>query len=440
MVVVGGGFSGAYCAKTLEKCVGLDVDVLVVDRHNYFVFYPLLIEAGTGMLAPSHAVVSIRSFLRTSNFLMAEVTSADLDVSELHVALPDGTRRAVEYDHLVLALGSVTKFPEEIPGLKERAYEIKSLAQAVALRDKAVQLLEEADACDDPEVKKRLLHFVVVGGSYTGVEVAGEFHAYLREAARQYPRLDEHMVRLTLIDRNDRILNTLPEALSRWAMTRLTRRDGLDLVLNNSITEVTDRGARLKTGEWLECSTVIWAAGIAPPPLLAHLGLPTDHGWLLCEQDGRVKGLNNVWGVGDAAVNPDPKTGKGYPATAQHAIQEGVEAARNVGRALHGEPTKPLVAKTRGVMAPLGRYDAVALVYGVKVMGFLAWMLWRGFYVMKVPGIGRKMHVVTDWLAVILFGRDFVELGVHRVVQAAKQAERGTADKAKENATIRTGN
>lgn len=420
VVIVGGGFSGAYCAKTLEKLCGDECEILVVDRHNYFVFYPLLIEAGTGMLAPAHTVVSIRSYLKRSNFLMAEMESADFERKVIRVVPPDGKGREVEFDHLVFALGSVTKFPA-IPGLKENAYEIKSVSQTVSLRDRAVQLLEQADTTDDLELKKRLLHFVVVGGSYTGVEVAGEYHAYLREAAKRYPRLDESMVRLTLIDRNDRILTTLPEELSRWATDHLKSRQGLDILLKNSITEAKEDGVRLETGEWLPCSTIIWAAGITAPPLLEKLGLPCERGWLMCEVDGRVRGRANIWGVGDAAVNPDEK-GVGYPATAQHALQEGVECAKNIARVLKGQPTKRLVAKTRGTMAPLGRYDAVALVYGVKLKGILAWILWRGFYLTKVPGVGRGMHVLTDWASAIIFGRDFVEMGIHRTVRAAQQS------------------
>ncbi len=425
VVIVGGGFAGAYCARELERLITREqADVLLIDRHNYFVFYPLLVEAGTGALEPSNAVVSIRSFLKRTRFLMADVASIDVAGKSLDVVLPDlNERRRIEFDHLVLAVGSVTKMFSTVPGLREHAYEMKTLGQAVALRDRAVQLLEQADTCVDPVCRRRLLHMVVVGGGFTGVEVAGEFHEYMRTVARRYPNLDPGEVRMTLIDINDRILKMLDHSLSDWATQHLRKR-GIDIVLKNSVSEVRADGALLRDGRFIEAATVIWTAGLSPPPLLGSIDLPKDRGWLIAERDCRVKGHREIWAIGDCAVNPDPQ-GDAYPATAQHAVQLGVACARNIARAIKGKPTQPTKLVNRGTLAAFGRYDAVARVYGVKLTGFIAWFLWRTIYLMKMPGLRRGLRVAWDWTADLLFDRDYVELGVHRMLRGNPSREAG---------------
>src|SRR5687768_8912465 len=231
IVILGGGFAGAYCAQALEKELrrggaggGPAAEVLLVDRKNYFIFYPLLVEAGTGGLHPRHVVVSIRSYLKSAKFLMADVVGLDPGRREVtvRVAGEQGTR-AVGYDHAVLALGSVNRTPP-VPGVKEHAFEMRSLPDAVALRDRAIQLLEQAsaarDAGADAAAVRAVLHFVVVGGNYTGVEIAGEFHAYLQEAVRDYRNLARGDCAVTLLELSDRILPTLDAELSEAATSR----------------------------------------------------------------------------------------------------------------------------------------------------------------------------------------------------------------------------
>lgn len=414
IVILGSSFAGAYCAQALEKTLrGLEVEVLLVDRNNYFIFYPLLIEAGTGSLEPRHAVVSIRSFLRTAVFRMGEVLGFDLEhkiVRCRFAGLPEEQR--VSYDHLVIALGSVTNLPP-VPGLREYGYEVKSLADAVALRDRAIRMLERADAIDDPARRRHLLHFVVVGANFTGIEVAGEFQMFLRQASRSYRRIDADECRVTLVELSNRVLGALDAELGEYAAEHLRRR-GVDIRLGTTVARVEQDHVMLQDGERLDASTLIWCAGIAPAPVLAESGLPRDErGYVRCARDLRVEGHDDVWAVGDCAVNPD-REGKPYPATAQHAVRQGVHLAGNLARVLRGREALPCDLVDLGSLAALGCRTGVAKVFGIKLAGFPAWFLWRTVYLYKMPGWPRRIRIALDWTMDLFFRRDYVQLGVHR--------------------------
>ena len=425
IVVLGGGFAGAYCAQGLERLLRSgEAEVVLIDRNNYFLFYPLLVEAGTGSLEPRHAVVSIRAFLRRTRFVMGEVTDLDPQARRVRYRLAGaGDSLTMEYDHLVVTLGSVTHLPP-VPGLAEHGFEMKNLSDAVRLRDHAIRQLERADAEDDPEIRRRLLHFVVVGANFTGVEVVGEFDVFLARARREYSNIDARDVTLTLVELNRRILPALDEELAAYAVDRLQRR-GIHLELETSIDQVEKDRATLSDGRVLPTETVIWCAGIAPPPLLRKLPLPVDtRGYLECERDLRVKGFDHLWAIGDSASNPGPD-GVPYPATAQHAVQQGKHAARNIVRTLRGRAATPCNIRSRGALAALGCRTAVAKVFGVKLSGFPAWFLWRTVYLMKMPGWSRRLRVALDWTVDIFFPRDSVQLGLTsggRGSQAADQS------------------
>jgi len=421
IVILGGGFGGAYCAQALERRLGeADAEVLLIDRNNYFLFYPLLVEAGTGSLEPRHAVVSIRSFLKRTIFRMAEVVEVDPVRREVafRPAETSETQR-VSYDHLVVALGSITRLPN-VPGLERFGYGMKSLTDAVALRDRAIRMLERADASPDPEIRRALLHFVVVGGNFTGVEVAGEFHVFLRRACRHYRNVRPEDCSVTLIELTGRILSALDPDLSEYAARQMRRR-GMSIRLHSSVAEVRSDRVILQDGDSIAAHTLIWCAGIEPNPFVRRLPLPADpRGYVLCEPEGRIHGFENAWAIGDCAVLPDPE-GRPYPATAQHAVQEGIHLARNLQRALRGERPAPFSYSSLGSIAPLGCRTGVAKIFGVKLSGFPAWFLWRTVYLFKMPGWARRARVALDWTMDLLFAREYVQLGVHR--NAERSAE-----------------
>jgi len=353
VVILGGGFGGAYCAQTLRRELRRgEADILLIDRQNHFVFYPLLVEAGTGSLQPRHTVVSIRAFLRGGTFRMAEVTGLDTKNRRVQYRQPGtGECGTIVYDRLVVACGSAPNLPQ-VPGLRRHAFGVKSIADVVALRDHAVQMLELADATPALRLRRALLRFVVVGANFTGVEVAGEFCAFLKEATRAYANVWPDDVSVTLVELSDRILGALDEDLARYATAQL-QRCGIDLRLNESVAGIAADGVVLRSGDRLEARTVVWCAGIAPSPVVSSLGFPTDErGYILTGRDLRVPGFEDVWAIGDCAVNPGPD-GRPYPATAQHAVRQGTHAAKDIARSLRGLPARPCDIASAGSLAAL---------------------------------------------------------------------------------------
>jgi len=413
-VIIGGGFGGAYCGQAIERRLPRGAsEVVLFDRNNYFVFYPLLVEAGTGSLEPRHAVVSIRSFLDRTRFIMAEVVGFDPEAREVMYRVPESSVVSrMGYDHLVLTPGSITSLPE-VPGLARHGLEMKSLSDAVRLRDHAIRQLERADASDDSDRRRQLLHFVVVGANFTGVEVAGEFDVFLKSAAKRYRNVRRDEIAVTLLELGPRILPALDEDLAAYATEKMRGR-GMSVVLNTSVTTVAADHVRLTDGRRLSTETVIWCAGIAPSPLVERLPVPVDQrGYILCERDLRVRGFDNVWAIGDSAVNPGPD-GVPYPATAQHAVQQARWLARNLALVLRGRPPRPCEISSRGSLAALGCRTAVAKVSGIKLSGFAAWFLWRTVYLMKMPGWSRRIRVALDWTINLLFPKEIVQLGLTR--------------------------
>jgi len=412
IVIVGGGFGGAYCAQALERRLGRgEAEVVLLDRQNYFIFYPLLAEAGTGSLEPRHAVVSIRAFLKRTRFIMGSVERIDTGSRTVRYLLPDGaTVRELDYDQLVLAPGSVSRLPD-VPGLRDHGFEMKSLDDAVTMRDRAIRQLEHADVVDDPEHRRRLLHFVVVGANFTGVEVAGELHVFLRRATRHYTSLSPDDVTVTVVELTDRILPALEPELSRYAADHLRRR-GVRIELGRSVSRVGADHALLDDGRVLKADTVFWCAGIAPSPLVPAAPVPVDErGYIRCERDLRVVGFDNVWAIGDSAINLD-REGRPYPATAQHAVRQGQHLAKNLVAALRGRPVLPCDITSRGAIAALGCRTGVAKVFGLKIAGFPAWFLFRTVYLLKMPGWSRRLRVALDWTMDLFFPKDAVQLGL----------------------------
>jgi NADH dehydrogenase len=345
---------------------------------------------------------------------MANVVEVDPEHQLVHYRLPDlGVDRSSAYDCLVLAVGSVTNLPP-VPGLREHGFSIKSISDAVALRNRAIRMLEAADACDDPTIRRALLHFVVVGGNFTGVEVAGEFRSFLRQAARAYTHISVDDIRVTLVEITDRILPALDADLSAYATDKMGQ-CGVRLRLHDSVTRIQRDCVHLASGETLPAHTTIWCAGIAPNPLLDGLPFPKDErGYLVTNDDLRIPGHPNVWAIGDCAVNPGPD-GMAYPATAQHAVQQAAHAATDIVRQLSGQETRPCRIASKGSLAAIGCRTGVAKVFGFKVSGFLAWWLYRTVYLLKMPGFARKVRLALDWTMDLFFPRDQVQLDVQPV-------------------------
>ncbi len=414
VVILGGGFGGAYAAKTLNKVLPNDWEYTLIDRNNFLLFYPLLVEAGVGTIEPRHVVVPLRDFVRDQDFRMAEITDVDLKQQQVRYRMiGDEACSSMHYDHLVLALGSVTKMPP-VPGLAEFGFQLKSLADSISLRDRAVRLLELANTIEDDNLRRALLRVVVVGANFTGIELAGEYQDFLTDACKGYSKIRHDDISIVVLELSDRILSAIDEDLAEYANKNLKKR-GLDIRTKTSVKEVREHEVVLTDGSLLETYTCIWAAGIAPSPLLDHMpSLPRDRGWLTCGSNLRVNGFDNVWAVGDLAKIEDPNH-QSYGATAQNALREGVHVAKNIARAIRHEDTTPFAYNPVGSLAALGCRTAVAKVFGFKVSGLFAWWLFRTVYLMKMPSWSRRIRIVMDWTIDLFFKRDIVQLGVPRI-------------------------
>lgn len=412
VVVLGGGFGGAYAAQTLDKILPKSWELTVIDRNNFLLFYPLLVEAGVGTIESRHVVVPIRKFLMRGEFRMAEVQEVDLLQQQVSIRVngSDEVER-VHFDHLVFALGSVTKFPK-IEGLLENGFQFKSLSDGIELRDRGIRLLELANTVKDERKRRGILRVVVVGSNFTGIEFAGEYQAFLRDAAKSYEHVNPDEISVMVVEYADRILPALDAELAAFAHQHLAKR-GLDIRTKTSLTRVDKHSVVLTTGEIIETYTAVWCAGIAPIPMLSQIeGMPLNQfGYIECERSMRVKGFENVWAVGDSATIRDD-SGKPYPQTAQHATREGMQVARNVLRAIKGEPLADFKHQDQGTLAALGCRTAVAKVFGFKISGFLAWFMYRTIYLMKMPSWSRRIRIIMDWTTDLFFRKDPVQLGI----------------------------
>lgn len=413
VVIVGGGFGGAYAAQTLAKKAPNDTEVVLIDRQNFLLFYPLLIEAGVGQLEPRHVTVPLRKFIgRKGKFVLAEVDGIDLGAQQVNYRVP-GFQESISlhYDHLILAPGSVTKFPP-IPGLAEHSYQLKSLQDSIEFRDRGIRLLEMANTVANRDEKQALLRIVIVGSNFSGIELAGEYHEFLTDQAKNYPNLEEGDVQVVVVEYADRILPAIDAGLALFARRNLEQR-GLTIHTRTTLTEVHADHVVLTTGEVVKTHTTVWCAGISPSPLLVRTpGLPlNERGYVECDATTRVNGFANIWAIGDSAFVPD-RNGLPYAATAQNASRQGPLAAMNVLRVMRGEEPQPFRFNPVGSLAAIGCRTAVARVFGIKLSGFPAWFMFRTVYLMKMPSWSRRVRIIIDWTLSLFFKQEPVQLGV----------------------------
>jgi len=413
IVILGGGFAGLAVAQRLERLLREgECDVTIISRDNYALFTPMLPEVSNGDLEPRHIVSPLRGFLRTTSLLLGEVLAIDFGARtvETRLLLTD-ERRQISYDHLVLATGSVSA-TFGITGVAEHSYPFKRLEDAEGLRNHIVETLELADGERDPARRRSLLTYVIVGGGYTGVEVAGELVDFFRSILRFYRHVKLADVEVTLVEGGSKLLPDLLPRMGEYCATFLARR-GVRVRTGALVASVDAGGVALKDGTRLESSTVVWSAGVRPSPFIASLPLPhARNGGLLTNADMSVKDTPSVWALGDCAWIPTPEGGF-YPATAQHAIREGPALAENIVRTLRGQPTQPFRWKALGTMASLGGHrGVVGFPNGFVLTGFAAWWLWRTYYLARIPGWDRKVRVAFDWLLALVFPRDIAQLRV----------------------------
>jgi len=414
VLILGGGFGGMYAALEFERALarGADLDVTLINHDNFFLFTPMLHEVAASDLDITNIVSPIRRLLRRVTFFHGEIEAIDLEQRRVGVSHGHENHcHALPYDHLVLALGSTTNF-FDIPGLADCAFTMKSLSDAIALRNHLIANLEEADyVCGAPRAP--LLNFVVAGGGFAGVETIAAMNDFLREAVRFFPHLREEMLRITLVSSGKVILPELGEKLGIYAQRKLAEQQ-VEIRLNCKVVAVTGHGVTLSDGTTLTTNTLVWTAGISPHVLLDTLPCQKRKGRVLVTEYLEVPEWPDVWALGDCAVVPDGTTGGSHPPTAQHALREGRVAAQNILAVVRGGRKKPFVYSTIGLLAPIGKRTGVANILGVNFSGFIAWWLWRTIYLLKLPRFEKKVLVALDWTLDVLFSKDLVHFRTTR--------------------------
>jgi NADH dehydrogenase len=410
IVVLGGGFAGVYTCAELEKLQHDDFEIILVNKENHFVFQPMLPDVISGQIGMVDVVSPIRRLLPRTELHIREVESIDLERKTVTTSTGFHPHpHVLEYDHLVLALGTVTDF-RGLRGLPEHAFPFKNLSDALNLRNHVIRALEEAAIEQkDHALRKRLLTFVIAGGGFSGVEVCAELNDFVREVGAQYRGIDPKEIRVVLVHSQDRILPEMNAKLADFAQ-RILRRRGVELLLNRRLEAATGEGAILGDGTAIETHTLVSTVPSSSHPLIEALSIPkARNGRIEVDATLAVKGSDHLWALGDCALVPAPEGGFAPP-TAQHATRQATTVARNIVARMHGKPLAPFAFKGLGKLGSLGHQSAVAEVFGVPVSGFMAWFLWRTIYLMKVPGWGRRVKIAASWTLDLFLPAELVQL------------------------------
>jgi NADH dehydrogenase len=409
VVILGGGFAGVYCAKEAARHLkGTGKTVALVASENHMVFQPMLPEVVGGSLSPRHVVNPIRLLCPAAEVLKGTVFSVDLPARRL--TLTGGIYSPnvhITYEHLVLALGADVDL-SRIPGMSEHAYLVRNAGDAMKLRAAIIARMEEANLLTDDKARRQLLSFVVVGGGYSGVETAGQMMDLLHGVRQFYENIRPGDYSVSLVHSGDHLLPMLSESLARYTERKLTEM-GVKLLLSKRVRAVTARLVMLDCGSKLEACTVVCTVGNAPHSLIARLGtqhnITVERGKVLVHPTGQAIGQQNVWSAGDCAIFPMAGGGT-CPETAQFAYRQGRLLGANIARALLGKPLRVFHFKGLGELASIGHHCAVANMMGFNFSGLLAWFMWRTVYLLKLPGIDRKLRVMTEWTFDLFFPRD----------------------------------
>ena len=414
IVVLGGGFAGVYAARRLEKIFSRDerVEITLLSDENYLLFTPMLPGVPSSSIEAKHIISPLRAFFRKTKFQNRQVRCIDLQRRFVVAAhCPGCAERTIEFDHLILALGSTTYF-RDLPGVEDHALPMRTLGDAMRLRNHVIGLLEHADMQTDAVVRGRMLTFVVAGGGFAGTEAAAELHDFAYTVRGYYPNIRPEEVRVILVHAGPRIMPEIGKELAAYATGKL-RRKGIEIFLDTRVHSAGPGWVKFTDGRIIHCDTLVWTAGVAPNPLTADL--PCDRnsqGRIIVNEFLAAPGFPRVWAVGDCAAVTDPATGQFCAPTAQQAIRQGKTVAENVAASIRGAGWKTFRYSPLGTLASLGRRSAVAEIRGVKFSGFFAWWLWRTLYLLKLPGLERKIRVAMDWTLDLFFPRDIVLLRV----------------------------
>jgi NADH dehydrogenase len=410
IAVIGGGFAGTAAARRLERRIPADCEVVLISAENFMIFTPLLPEVVGASLLPGHAVAPIRRMLHRAHYYRAQVEAIDLQQRVIHYRCRDLYH--LSFDHLLLACGKVADIGIA-DGMQSLGLPLKTLGDALHIRNRIIVRLEQAELEQDPDVRRTLTTFIVVGGGSSGIEVAGAIADFARAARRFYPRTEPLDTKVIVLEGGERLAAEFPPSLGEAALQSM-RRHGVEIHLNAKVSSVTPHGVKTEAGDWFRGGNVICTIGTVPNPLLQTLDLPRTKGLVETAPDMSVPGAEGVWAIGDCAAVRNAHDAQPSPPTAQFAVQQGRQVADNITGVLRGKGSRPFSYRSRGQLASIGHHRAIAHVFGLRLGGFLAWLLWRAVYLSMLPTFLRKLQVLSEWTMELLFPRDTTQLHLAR--------------------------
>jgi len=418
LVIVGGGFAGTRTAKLLEHTLPPDWTLTLVSQENFITFNPLLPEVVGASIMPGHVIAPHRQMIHCSHVAMAQVSEIDTAARELQY-LGEGPG-VLRYDQLVLTCG-VNANLDIVKGMSRNALPLKTLGDALFLRNRIIARLEQAELQPNPEHRRWLTSFIVVGGGFSGVETSGELVDFLYASLKYYKRIRREELRIVLLHSGDRLLPELSANLGEFTLRKMRSR-GVDVRLATRAVCVTDRHVELDSGEIIPGGTVICTIGTQPNSLLDSIPAVKNRGRLVVNPDMSVPGVEGVWAAGDCAAVINSLDGKVCPPTAQFAEAQAAQLAANILSRLAGEPTKPFRYRPKGQLSSIGHNSAVAEVLGLKLSGFIAWLMWRGLYLLRIPTLARKTRLFLEWNWAMFFPPDISHLGYRRTLRRSPDA------------------
>ena len=418
LVIVGGGFAGTKTAQLLEHTLPPDWTLMLISQENFITFNPLLPEVVGASIMPSHVIAPHRQMLHCSHVCMAQVI--DIDTAERVVHYLGEGPGFLRYDQLVLACGTNANL-DIVKGMAQAALPLKTLGDALFLRNRIIARLEQAELQPDPELRRWLTSFIVVGGGFSGVETAGELVDFLYASLKYYKRIRPEDLRITLLHSGDCLLQELSPSLGRFTLRKMMDR-GVDVRLNARAIRVTDRDVHLENGEIIAGGTVVCTIGTQPNALLDSIPAAKSRGRLVVNADMSVPGIEGLWAIGDCAAVINALDRMVCPPTAQFAEAQARQLAVNIVSHLAGLPTRPFRFRPKGQLSSVGHNKAVAEFRGVKISGFIAWLMWRGLYLLRMPTLARKTRLFLEWNWAMFFPPDISHLGYRRTKRREPQA------------------
>jgi NADH dehydrogenase len=442
ILVLGGGFAGIECALKLESYFkhSQDIELVLISEDNFLLFTPMLPQVASGMIETRHIIIPIRTICKKTTFYEGKIKN--IDPYGKHVTLY-GTREkrgiSLEYDYLVLALGSQTNFFGN-KSVEAHAYTVKTLNDAVVLRNRIIDMLEQAENETDPILRQSLLTFVIVGAGFAGIETAGEIHDFLFDAKKHYPKISEKDIRVIVLEALPIVLPGFSEKLAKFTKDKLIQR-GIEIILNTIVvsfdgsevlikeaTSADKTAATITEVRSIQTKTLIWTAGVTPVDTIKNSLFKTDRGRVIVNEYVEVPDFPGVFAIGDCSLTIDPRTNKPYPPTAQNAEAEAKIAAHNLHATITGKPKQKIDYISKGQMAIIGKRTAIAQIYGMNVYGFFAWWIWRTVYLRKVPKFNKRLRILLDWTADQFFDRDISRLKILRKEQPIDYLELDEVD------------